>query len=52
MRTVSVCGRMSAFIIRLKGRDHLIVRIRIQLGLRPEELFALRRNDVPTSLAK
>jgi integrase len=30
----------------LYGRDHLIVRMFIQLGLRPEELFALRRDDV------
>jgi integrase len=30
----------------LVGRDHLIVRMFIQLGLRPEELFALRRNDI------
>lgn len=30
----------------LVGRDHLIVRMFIQLGLRPEERFALRRNDV------
>jgi integrase len=30
----------------LSGRDHLIVRMAIQLGLRPEELFALRRDDV------
>jgi integrase len=28
------------------GPDHLIVRLFIQLGVRPEELFALRRNDV------
>lgn len=28
------------------GRDHLIVRMFIQLGLRPEEAFALRRDDV------
>lgn len=28
------------------GRDHLIVRMFIQFGLRPEVLFALRRNDV------
>lgn len=28
------------------GRDHLILRILIQLGLRPEEVFALRRDDV------
>jgi integrase len=30
----------------LKGRDRLIVRIFVQLGLRPEELFGLRRDDV------
>ncbi len=30
----------------LTGRDRLIVRIFIQLGLRPEELFALRHDDV------
>jgi integrase len=30
----------------LFGRDHLIVRMFIQLGPRPEELFAFRRNDV------
>jgi integrase len=30
----------------LFGRDHLIIRMFIQLGLRAEELFALRRNDV------
>lgn len=30
----------------LVGRDHLIVRMSIQLGLRPEEMFALRRDDV------
>jgi len=30
----------------LSGRDHIAVRILVQLGLRPEELFALRRNDV------
>ena len=30
----------------LRGRDRLIVRLFIQLGLRPEELFALRRDDV------
>jgi hypothetical protein len=28
------------------GRDHLILRILMQLGLRPEELFGLRHNDV------
>jgi integrase len=35
-----------ALLSVLSGRDHLIVRMFIQLGLRPEELFALRRNDV------
>jgi integrase len=30
----------------LASRDHLIVRMFIQLGLRPEEMFALRRDDV------
>jgi integrase len=35
-----------ALLSTLSGRDHLIVRMFIQLGLRPEELFALRRNDV------
>jgi hypothetical protein len=28
------------------GRDHLIVRMFIQLWLRPEEMFAVRRDDV------
>jgi integrase len=36
----------------LVGRDHLIVRMFIQLGLRPEELFALRRNDVGTEFIR
>jgi len=35
-----------ALLAELSGRDHLIVRLFIQLGVRPEELFALRRNDV------
>jgi integrase len=35
-----------ALLSQLSGRDHLIVRLFIQLGVRPEELFALRRNDV------
>jgi integrase len=34
-----------ALLSVLSGRDHLIIRMFIQLGLRPEELFALRRND-------
>jgi integrase len=35
-----------ALLSELSGRDRLIVRLFIQLGVRPEELFALRRNDV------
>ena len=35
-----------ALLAHLRGRDQLIVRMFIQLGLHPEELFALRRNDV------
>jgi len=31
------------------GSDHLAIRILVQLGLRSEELFALRRNDVRDS---
>jgi integrase len=44
-RTLSLeeCRRLFSVLI---GRDHLIVRMAIQLGLRPEELFALRQNDV------
>jgi len=37
------CG---ALLAELEGRDLLIVRMFIQLGLRPQELFALRWNDV------
>jgi integrase len=36
------CGRLLAAV---SGRDHLILRMFIQLGLRPQEMFALRRND-------
>jgi integrase len=35
-----------ALLSELSGRNRLIVRLFIQLGVRPEELFALRRNDV------
>ena len=35
-----------ALLSVLFGRDRLIVRMFIQLGLRPEELFALRHGDV------
>jgi integrase len=31
---------------QVSGADHLVIRLLIQLGLRSEELFALRRNDV------
>ncbi len=37
------CRRLLAAV---SGRDHLAFRILIQLGLRSEELFALRRDDV------
>jgi integrase len=36
----------AALLSELTGRNLLIVRMFIQLGLRPQELFALRRNDV------
>jgi len=35
-----------ALLSEVSGRDRLIVRMFIQLGLRPEELFALRRSDI------
>lgn len=41
--SIDECRRLLAV---LDGRDHLIVRMFIQLGLRPEELFALRRDDL------
>jgi integrase len=37
------CQRLLASV---SGADHLAIRILIQLGLRSEELFALRRDDV------
>lgn len=37
------CAALYSFV---SGRDHLAVRILVELGLRSEELFALRRNDV------
>ena len=40
---VDECQRLLSM---LTGRDHLIVRMLVQLGLRPEELFAMRRDDV------
>ena len=41
--TSEECGALFAV---LSGRDHLAIRILVQLGLRAEELFALRRSDV------
>jgi len=41
--SVEECQRL---LSALTGRDHLIVRMFIQLGLRSEELFALRYDDV------
>ena len=43
--TAEECGALFAAVA---GRDHVAVRILVQLGLRSEELFALRRNDVGT----
>jgi integrase len=42
----------AALLSELAGRDLLIVRMFIQLGLRPQELFALRRNDVQGELIR
>ena len=36
-------------LAQVSGADHLAIRLLIQLGLRSEELFALRRNDVQGS---
>lgn len=36
----------SAILAQVAGRDHLIISIFVQLGLRSEEEFVLRRNDV------
>ena len=41
--SIEECQRLLA---QLRGRDRLIVRAFVQAGLRPEELFALRRDDV------
>jgi integrase len=41
--TIEECQRLLSVV---SGADHLALRILIQLGLRSEELFALRRNDV------
>jgi hypothetical protein len=39
-------GECDALIGQLSGRDRLITRLLAQLGLRSEELFVLRRDDV------
>jgi integrase len=39
----------AALFAVVSGSDHLAIRILVQLGLRSEELFALRRNDVRDS---
>jgi integrase len=41
--SIEECG---ALLGELEGRNLIIVRMFIQLGLRPKELFAVRRNDV------
>jgi integrase len=41
--TMEECQRLLSAVV---GADHLAFRILIQLGLRSEELFALRRDDV------
>lgn len=41
--TSAECGALYAVV---SGRDHLAIRLLVQLGLRSEELFALRRDDV------
>ena len=41
--SIEECG---ALLGELEGRNLIIVRMFIQLGLRPKELFAIRRNDV------
>src|SRR3984885_14924371 len=44
--TLEECDRLLA---QVSGSDHLAIRLLAQLGLRSEELFALRRNDVRDS---
>jgi integrase len=51
-RTKKPCGRFmtmeeyGALLTQVEGRDRVIVRLAVTLGLRPGELFALRQNDV------
>ena len=46
MRAVLLLGGGAAFAVRGRGEQHLILRIFVNCGLRPGELFALRENDV------
>jgi len=39
----------AALLRAVSDRDHVAIRLLVQLGLRSEELFALRRNDVRPS---
>jgi integrase len=41
--TLEECDRLLG---QVSGADHLAIRLLAQLGLRSEELFALRRNDI------
>jgi integrase len=41
--TSKECGALYSVV---SGKSHLAIRVLVQLGLRPEELFALRREDV------
>jgi hypothetical protein len=41
--------KCDSLLAQVVGADHLAIRMVIQLGLRSEELFALRRNDVQGS---
>jgi integrase len=44
--TLEECGLLLA---QVSGADHLAIRLLMQLGLRSEELFALRQNDIRAS---
>jgi integrase len=43
-RTLTI-AEIAELLVNMDGRDHLIVRMFLVLGLRPGELFALRRDD-------
>lgn len=45
-RRVLTMDEIAALLSSMAGRDRLIVRMFLVLGLRPGELFALRRNDL------